>query len=131
MSDVYTGIKYQCVEFARRWLLESNGLEFHAVPFAYHIWKIMFLQRVTDGKATSIKAIPNGSKIPPIANSIIIWKVAAEVPFDHIAIITEVCVENSYVRVAEQNIDNSYWPGNYARELKLEVVDGCYFIREK
>ena len=50
--------------------------------------------------------------------------------FDHIAIITEVCVENSYIRVAKQNVDNDYWPGNSSRELKLEVVDGCYFIRE-
>ena len=64
VNGIYTGIKYQCVEFARRWLLESKGLEFHSVPFASHIWKIKFLERVTDGKSTSIKAIPNGSAIP-------------------------------------------------------------------
>ena len=32
VSDVYTGIKYQCVKFARRCLLKSKGLEFHTVP---------------------------------------------------------------------------------------------------
>ena len=41
VGGVYTGIKYQCVEYARRWLLSKN-LEFHTVPFASHVWKVKF-----------------------------------------------------------------------------------------
>ena len=128
MNGTYTGVKYQCVEFARRWLLLSKGLEFHAVGIAAQIWNIKFLQRVSDGRATTIKANPNGSRAPPLVDSIIIWKVAEDVPFGHIAIITEVNLENNYVRIAEQNVDNDFWPGNYSREFKLDVIDGCYFI---
>ena len=130
VDGIYTGYKYQCVEYARRWLL-SRGLQFHSVPFASHIWRVKFLERVSDGKATSIKAVPNGSSTPPIPDSILIWKVAEDVPFGHIAIITDVSVENCYVRIAEQNLDNNYWPGNYARELKLEYTDGGYWIRDE
>lgn len=130
VNETYTGYKYQCVEYARRWLL-SKGLEFHSVPLAAHIWNIRFLERITDGKATSIHPVPNGSTTPPIPESIIIWKVAPDVPFGHIAIITEVNLEAGYVRIAEQNVDNDYWPGNYAREFKLEVEDGRYWIRDE
>ena len=59
-----------------------------------------------------------------------IWKVASDVPFGHIAVITEVNLEVGYIRIAEQNVDNDYWPGNYARELKLEIIDGHYWIRD-
>ena len=130
VGTVYTGIKYQCVEYARRWLLSKN-LEFHSVPFASHIWNLKFLERVTDQKATAIKSISNGSSTPPICDSFIIWKVSTEVPWGHIAVITEVNIENGFVRIAEQNVDNDYWPGNYARELKLEVIDGSYWIRDE
>ena len=124
----YTGVKYQCVEFARRWLLLSKGLEFHPVPIAAHIWNIKSYQRVSDGRLVPVTAFPNGSSTPPVVDSIIIWKVATEVPAGHIAVITEVNLEQNYVRVAEQNVDNDHWPGNYAREFKLEVVDGRYSI---
>ena len=129
-DGTYTGYKYQCVEYARRWLL-SKGLEFHSVPLAAHIWNIRFLERVSDGKATSIRPVANGSPTPPIPESIIIWKVATDVPFGHIAIITEVNLEQSYVRIAEQNVDNDIWPGNYSREFKLEVENGKYWIRDE
>ena len=45
--------------------------------------------------------------------------------------ITEVSIENSYVRIAEQNVENNYWPRNDAREFKLEVIGGCYLSEIK
>ena len=38
--------------------------------------------------------------------------------------------EEKYVRIAEQNVDNAVWPGNYARQLVLEIVNGAYWIRD-
>jgi hypothetical protein len=130
VNGIYTGYKYQCVEYARRWVL-SRGFEFVSVPFASHIWHVPFLERSTDKKPTLFRAVPNGSSTPPVADSIIIWKVAEEVPYGHIAVITDVSTEHGYVRIAEQNMENNYWPGNYARELKLELVDGGYWIRDE
>ena len=130
VDGIYTGYKYQCVEYARRWLL-SKGLEFHSVPLAAHIWSIKFMERVSDDKPTSVRRVDNGSTTPPQAESIIIWKVATEVPFGHIAVITEVDLEKGWVRIAEQNMENDVWPGNYAREIKLEVTDGRYWIRDE
>jgi glutathionylspermidine amidase/synthetase len=77
-----------------------------------------------------MKRVPNGSPTPPIPEAIIIWKVADDMPFGHIAVITDVNVQQGWVRIAEQNVDNDVWPGDYARELKLEVEDGKYWIRD-
>ena len=51
MNGTYTGVKYQCAEFARQWLLLSKGLEFHSVTIAAQISSFKFLQRVSDGRA--------------------------------------------------------------------------------
>ena len=130
LNGITTGIKYQCVEYARRWLI-SKGLTFSGVSFAAHIWNLRHLERLSDKKLTTIKPVKNGSFFPPIPESFLIWKTAPDVPVGHIAVITEVNTEENYIRIAEQNVDNDIWPGNYSRQLKLESLDGGYFIRDE
>ena len=130
-NGIYTGANFQCVEYARRWLQVSKGLNFHNFPYASLIWNLKYVERLTDGKATSITPVPNGSNIPPIPDSILIWKSTTESFVGHIAIITEVSVEKNFIRIAEQNLLNDYWPGNYSRQLKLDYKDGRYWIRDE
>ena len=68
-------LNIKCVEYARRWLL-SKGFVFHAVPFAAHVWKIKFLEQVTDKKVTAITTTDNESIVPPVSDSLLVWKVA-------------------------------------------------------
>jgi glutathionylspermidine synthase len=75
--------------------------------------------------------VPNGSDSPPIADSLLIWKSTEQAYVGHIAVITEVSLEDQFIRVAEQNISNDYWPGNYARQLKLETQNGKFFIQDE
>ncbi|MDP2193741.1 MAG: hypothetical protein Q8K36_04385, partial [Alphaproteobacteria bacterium] len=35
---VKTGMKWQCVEYARRWLIQNKGLTFDDVTYAWQIW---------------------------------------------------------------------------------------------
>lgn len=130
-NGLYTGISYQCVEYVRRWLQASKGLNFHNIPFASHAWKLKYVERISDDRATSIKGVENGSSTPPVVDSLLIWKSTEQAFVGHIAVIADVSVENLYVRVAEQNITNDYWPGNYSRQLKLRVEDGKYFIDDE
>ena len=129
-NGLYTGGAYQSVEYARRWLQASKGLNFHSFPVATHVWSLTYVERISDNKATEVKSIPNGSNIAPTAESMLIWKNTPEYFSGHIAIITEVSVENKYIRIAEQNISNNYWPGDYAKEIPLEIIDGQYWIRD-
>lgn len=40
MSHEYTGFKWQCVEYARRWLLVNYGITFDSVNYAYNIMEL-------------------------------------------------------------------------------------------
>ena len=130
VDGVYTGYKYQCVEYARRWLL-SKGLAFHSVPLAAHIWNIRFMERVKDEKPTAVRRVDNGAREPPRTGDIIIWKIAQEVPYGHVAVVTGVDLEKSWVRIAEQNMENDEWPGDYAREIRMEEEMGRFWVRDE
>ena len=130
-NGLYTGIKYQCVEYARRWLQQSKGLNFHNVPHAADLWKLRYFERIVDNKLVHLTTIENGNEFPPIEDSLLIWPRSSHNPYGHIAIITHVNLEQLFIRIAEQNLCNNYWSGNYSRELKLEKNNGKYWIQDK
>ena len=62
VHGVYTGFQWQCVEYARRWLLLRKSCTFGDVPCACNIWNdIPHVERVTDGKIFRLRAVANGS----------------------------------------------------------------------
>ena len=129
-NGLYTGAAFQCVEYARRWLQSAKGLNFHNIPFAAFTWDLQYVERISDSKATSMRGIANGSTTAPVVDSFLIWPRRDDDPIGHIAVITEVSEVHRYVRIAEQNKHNDYWPGDYARQLPLDIIDGQYWIRD-
>jgi hypothetical protein len=127
-AGTYTGIKWQCVEFARRWLLVNKGLVYGDVDVAADIWsRITYLTRVADQKKIQLNAFLNGSTQAPQPGDLLIY--AREYQnTGHVAVITAVDAASQTVKVAEQNFANARWPGNYARELGLIRKDGHYWI---
>jgi len=55
-DGVFTGAKWQCVEYARRWLLLTRGYTFADIPMAYHILELDHVT-VQRGKETQLKTI--------------------------------------------------------------------------
>ncbi|KFZ38207.1 glutathionylspermidine synthase [Shewanella mangrovi] len=122
IGNEYMGYKWQCVEFARRWLYLNRGLVFTDVPMAYDIFAIRHLRRVEDDALLPLQAFANGGKRPPEAGAILIWAEGGEFEVTgHVAIITEVL--NDCVRIAEQNLEHCKLPlgQQWCRELKLEI----------
>ena len=132
LDGVYLGYKWQCVEFARRWLYLCSGFTFADVGMAYEIFRLPELLNPITGERKGLKAIKNGSEQAPMVGAMLIWAEGGEFArTGHVAIITE--VSERFVRIAEQNVHFSAWlPGaDYARELKLERSDkGNYFIHD-
>lgn len=127
---IYTGYQWQCVEFARRWLLMRKSCIFRDIPCACNIWNdISYIERVTDGKRFPLRPIANGSSKPPKKESVLIYSRSRKMPFGHVAIITD--VESGYVHIAEQNNLYNYWPGDYARREPLRFENGLYYIDDK
>ncbi|OMJ83395.1 hypothetical protein SteCoe_15733 [Stentor coeruleus] len=127
----FTGYKYQCVEYARRWLILAKQLTFQEISCACHIWDLDKVIDINTNNELPLIGISNGSSVPPVADALLIYSRGLKVPWGHVAIITEVNLHHNYIRIAEQNEEDRHWPGNFARQLKLEVVNGKYFIRDK
>ena len=49
IEGTYTGIKWQCVEFARRWLIQNRGMTFGDVDVAADIWALWARSDFLDG----------------------------------------------------------------------------------
>lgn len=131
VNGYFTGYKYQCVEYARRWMILTKSLTFDSIGCAYEIFELDTVFNINLNTRTPMIAIDNGSSIPPVADALLIYKKGPGVPWGHVAVITEVDINRHFVRIAEQNEEDRYWPGNYARQLRLEVSDGKYWIRDK
>jgi glutathionylspermidine amidase/synthetase len=137
VNGIYTGYKWQCVEFARRWLLENKGYVFEDIAMAYDIFRLHQVKVIDAVKANSnsqtlsLKSFTNGAKRPPEPGCMLIWDEGGEFELTgHVAIVTEVFPDR--VRVAEQNVSHHYWPENqhYARELPARMSDdGSYWIK--
>merc|ERR1711907_383368 len=133
-EGIFTGAKWQCVEFARRWLLLNKGYTFSDVPMAYHI---MGLRHVTvqygtsKGQELPLWPCRNGGTIKPEVGSMLIWDSSYD-QTGHVAIVTEVA--SNYVRVAEQNFEDWKWEAgtDYARELPATLDgEGGYTVHDE
>ena len=132
-GELYYGLRYQCVEFARRWLIHATGVTFSDVGMAYDVFDMPYAIRVKDEEMVPWTNIPNGSTERPVPGAVLIWNKGGKFRHTgHIAIVVD--VSDEWVRVAEQNVDDTYWPRgqNWARQLNVEYdkAKGTYFIQE-
>ena len=130
VHGVFTGYQWQCVEFARRWLLMRKSCTFMDIPCACNIWTdVPHIERITDGQRFRLRCVPNGSTEPPKKDALLIYSRNQKMPYGHVAIITD--VTSDHVQIAEQNNLYYAWPGDYARREPLRVENGRYFIDDE
>ena len=134
-GGVYYGIRWQCVEFARRWLITARGMTFGDVDMAYQIFELQHATRLTDKAKVAFDCVPNGStreRARPAFGSVLIWNEGGMFKWTgHVAIVTE--VGDQFVRVAEQNVTDAPWEGrNWSRQLTVTVdpSSGAFTIHE-
>lgn len=121
-DGIYMGYKWQCVEFARRWLYLNKGYIFNDVSMAYEIFNLRSVREITTSRLLPLQAYKNGAQRHPEVGSLLIWEEGGEfVNTGHVAIITE--VTSQYVRIVEQNMNFIPWPDgrNYSRQIKAKV----------
>ncbi|QQO56808.1 MAG: CHAP domain-containing protein [Thiohalocapsa sp. PB-PSB1] len=117
VDGTYTGLKWQCVEYARRWLLVNHGAVFGDVDIAADIWtKIDRLTKVADQSEIPLAARLNGSPEPPRRGDLLIYAKALY-GTGHVAVVLGVDPARNLIRVGEQNFENDPWSGSSAREI--------------
>ena len=130
VDSIVTGLPWQCVEFARRCLLQTRNLIFADVPLAANMWNdIDYLTPVSDEKIVPLDSHPNGSQAKPVNGDLLIYS-EAFLGTGHIAVVVGCDSEAGVIRVAEQNYSNRPWPGDYSREIPLLEVDGKWWLLE-
>jgi trypanothione synthetase/amidase len=130
VRGVFTGYRWQCVEFARRWLLIRKTCTFRNIGSASDMWRdLTTIQRIPDGQELPLIAHANGSSSRPQKDSFIIYPRCRELPFGHVAVIVDVGPD--YIRIAEQNYRFHRWSGNYARQITMEIKHGGYQLLDR
>ena len=126
-NGTYTGIKWQCVEFTRRWLISQHGLTFGDVDVAADMWALKTLTKLSDQSSVALKTFENGAKQPPKRGDLLIYG-REFLGTGHAAIVLQVDRKRGILLVAEQNLKNQKWPGNYARTIQLIQKNGRYWL---
>jgi hypothetical protein len=118
-EPIFSGMKWQCVEYARRWLIENKGVTFGRVEYAYHIWDLPYAETVDTHQPIPFARFENQiSTEAPQVGDLLIYSVQLAVT-GHVAVI--VGIEEDSITIAEQNYFNRPWEGkNYARRLLLD-----------
>lgn len=128
LNGTFTGIKWQCVEYARRWLLVNKGLVYGDVDFAIDIWdSIHFFTRVSTGERVRLESRVNGSDQPPVRGDLLIYA-RTLYGTGHVAVVIAIDLESGTVEVGEQNYSNEPWPDKYSRKLDLIRRDGKFWL---
>lgn len=138
-NSYFTGIKWQCVEYARRYIQTIFGVTFSQVESAYEIPNAIFT-RLEDNKIIkpsiyNINSISNkldslNHSLDLLNNCLIVWPKDYEPDSQHghVAIIVSVSQDDESnilgLYVAEQNYDNN----NYYRFIPLSNIKNVTII---
>ncbi len=97
-----TGIRGQCVEFARRWLIHHDIL-FENVEHAVDIWNIPSVIRLSDHQVIPFLSISNDGLHLPTIGSLLIYRQNNTLPYGHVAVVVGVDHEKRLIHIDERN----------------------------
>ena len=130
VGDLYSGVKWQCVEYARRWLITVKNVTFASVDKAADIWGLESWTSVDGVRPVPTTLHANGvaTEFPP-AGSLIIWPTGLEIgQYGHVAVITGIGADVVYI--TEENYDDTVqWIStrDYSRSLSVLKLPSGHF----
>jgi len=134
VRDVYVGMRWQCVEYARRWLIVNKNVLFGEIDSAFEIFDLNHVEDLTSlGRKFDFISYSNSNTTPPKFGDLLIYPKAEDAPYGHVAVVTNVNLELGYVEIAEQNYYNKLWeePESYARRVVLlKSPENKYVVTE-
>lgn len=114
-NNIYTGVKWQCVEFVRRYLIIKHGITFSNVEHAFQIPQSQF---------TTLNGFPVKMNNELTVGSIIVWPKNYEInsPHGHVAIVSYISIYG--INVVEQNYDDT----NYERFIPFNKLQNIIIV---
>ncbi len=124
-NGIYTGMKWECVEFVRRYLIQTKKITFKQIKNAKELLEVDFFIKINTMKRVDINHFKNGEK--KIEKGDIIIMENERDNNGHVCIISNII--NNKVEIIEQNHNNKSWNNKfYSRILiikgnKIEDID--------
>ena len=119
----YCGKKWQCVEYARRYLILTYGVIFENIGIAFDLYnsQVLFTNIGSMSIARVSKQQNRNTKILPEIGNLLVWSRETRFITGHVAVIT--AVDNFYVYICEQNWNNTKFDSDckYSRKLPINV----------
>ena len=131
IHKTFTGIKWQCVEYARRWLLVNFKVVYGDVDIAEDIWNVNHVQSPDSDKHFEFVSIVNGAEDGNLQRGDLLIYSRAFYGTGHVAVVLEVDAQNQLIRVGEQNYSNKAWQHNYAREIHYIENEGRIWLLDE
>jgi len=127
---IFCGIKYQCVEYVRRWLIVRFGITFQQIDYAYMLYtheNIIFKNIYTKQTIPYTKCY-NGSSEAPEKGTLIIWGRTNAYITGHVAIVLH--TDERMIYIGEQNWDNMMWTNSYSRNIPITRSNDSIFLND-
>lgn len=123
VEGVFTGIKWQCVEYARRWLLLNEKVVYGDVDIAADIWALQRVHTPDKEKTYAFSSILNGSPNADLQRGDLLIYASAFLGTGHVAVVLSVNEKEKKIIVGEQNYTNQIWQQESAREIEYVIKD--------
>lgn len=120
------GLKYQCVEFVKRYYYEHYG---HKMPDPYGHAVSFFDPELKDGETNTRRGLTqyaNGGKTRPQKGDLLVYNATVFNPYGHVAIVAG--IDEGTVTVIQQNPG----PGGDSREtLGIRYKNGSWIVNNR
>jgi glutathionylspermidine amidase/synthetase len=128
IKKIFCGIKFQCVEYARRWLILVKNITFEQIDMAYMLFtsEIICFRNIWTKQYIPYTKCPNGSSISPKSGSILLWDQAENYLTGHVAIILN--IDEDYIYIGEQNWKDIKWSNNYSRKISIKKISNQIWL---
>jgi hypothetical protein len=97
--DVNVGMKWECVEYVRRYYLQTYGMDLRS----RHEGDAWTFASPTNARKMGLVFYPNGGKVPPRAGDILVSDYRLKKAVGHVAIVTGVDAAAGRINVIQQN----------------------------
>lgn len=79
VKDVFTGVRWQCVEFSRRFLIITKQVTFEGIDGAHQIFNINTVEDLTKkNKVIPFLKFKNGNQNPPQVGDLVIYPITSD-----------------------------------------------------
>lgn len=116
-GTVYTGVKWECIEFVRRYLIQHYGITFETVRNVYELKNISHFYSLVSGSPLPVQFHTNGI---PMENDILILSLKDT---GHVAIVCNVDQNKGLIYTVDQNNETGKW--------ETETYSRVYSIHSK